>query len=548
MSRFFFRFSFALFLILILMPGSRGLAEEKGLIGPTLIREEPLSGREIVGKKPLLNKKMVWRLLENEEAPLLALRFVDETLQQGGAPLTSPDWLRMKVHALFQLERFEESLYLLENLPEKVFTKHPELILINATLLRMVGKCEQSRSLNAQFLINQPDHPLKFKAQRGIGLCLVKQKLLEEAGLHLRLYSQEPSRPKEDPLLWIALADLARQKKLFLEENRLMERLMNSTHPTDTLTRRARILALADWEAHRGRFSHALRWLESGLREEGVIQRFLTLHTKIVRLWIKNKFKKDKKIKKTKKTKSIKGLSFIFTEKLMKSIQSYLNPKNSLEIRQSYLKTLLEMEEKEKLGLMEPEGVLYPGVLVSQPLPTPFRLSYAVFYRHQKDWQTASEMLKDLDTLEADGERLLLLAEQEEVDDFTLDDILGRLPNPKKWCKTFQSQFIEALFLFVNREHQSSADQLYALIQPLSTEKSLRRAQIFYQALLQEKEGDLNKALSTFLELAFPDTNDLDEDNYLPQAPRLAAARILEKQGWYIEAENLAENLFDGQP
>jgi hypothetical protein len=182
-----------------------------GAVPPELVHEESLTGQEQVGGQPMMSVGLARRLLAGGLSRLV-LRVADDSLSRGGAPLAAADWLRLKAEALLGLEQFAAVRDLLQEMPEDALTAYPDLTLLLASAEREEGCCLDARLHYSAFLLAHPRHSKRFQAQLGIGLCALEQNQLEEAELQLRLYEQDPDRPRQDLLLQIGLAELARQR------------------------------------------------------------------------------------------------------------------------------------------------------------------------------------------------------------------------------------------------------------------------------------------------------------------------------------------------
>ncbi|MEO5340695.1 MAG: hypothetical protein H7837_09295 [Magnetococcus sp. MYC-9] len=510
-------------------------------VPPELVHEESLSGQELVGKQPLLSVGLARRLMNGGSARLV-LRVADEVLEQGGAPLAVVDWLRLKAEALLAVEQFAAARDFLQEMPTEALGAYPDLHLLLAASHRELGCCGEARRLYGTFLLANPQHPKRFQAQLGIGLCALEQDLLEEAELQLRLYEQEPDRPKQDPLLQIGLAELARRRGMTEEENGLMSQVAESAAPAEPLARRARLMALANWEARQQHWNTAISWLESGLRQEGPLPRLLRLHTHWLQQWLGS----SATAAPTGEHRQLAEPLRRGAEQRMNGLRALLRPgekaaQSGGAQRVAQLELLLRQEAQERLGLLEEGGVLRPDLLwPTGELPAEYRLAYAEFYRGRGDRERAWALLEGLTGLEADGQRLLLLASCAETGVEEIDAVLDRLAKGTEWPEAVKSRTIKALFILTTQGRQAPVTRLRELLAAaLPQTRDVQRALAFHQARVWALEGDADRALVEWLNLAFAPHNKQEENRYLPEDPRLAAARVLEEQGWPAAAAEL---------
>ncbi|MBF0460052.1 MAG: hypothetical protein HQL87_01525 [Magnetococcales bacterium] len=528
--KFFFR-------VLALWMASLSLAMAEP-VPPELVHEESLSGQEQVGAQPLLSVGLARRLLAGGNARLV-LRVADEVLSRGGAPLAVADWLRIKVEALLMLDQFATVQELLREMPEEAMTAYPDLTLLLAISQRENGSCTEARRLYAAFLMAQPQHSKRFQAQLGIGLCALENNALDEAELQLHLYEQDPDRPKSDPLLPIGLAELARRKGMLPEENRLMAEVAAMSVPSDPLARRARLVALAQWEARQKHWNTAIAWVESGLRQEGPMPRLLRLHTQLLRQWLASK-----------ESGAVTGEQHALPEAVRHAAEQRMNGLRLLlhpgagsdggPERLAQLEGLLRQEAQERLGLVEEGGILQPEGLWPDGMPETFRIAYAEYDRNRGEMAQAWQWLEGLTTAEADGQRLLLLAACARTDKSAIAAVLDRLAKGTEWSDALKSRAIKALFLLTTQGKQELMARLREqLAVALPQTRDVQRALAFHQTRLWVAEGATDRALVELLSLVVTPHAKPEEDRYLPEEPRLAAARLLEERGWQGAAREL---------
>ncbi|MBF0401405.1 MAG: hypothetical protein HQL90_11620 [Magnetococcales bacterium] len=514
-------------------------------VPPEMVHEESLSGQELSGDQPLLSVGLARRLLAGGGAQLV-LRVADEVLSRGGAPLAVADWLRIKAEALMLLEQFDTARTFLLEMPTDARSAYPDLTLLLATLERELGCCEAARSLYSDFLLAQPHHSKRFQAQLGIGLCALESGALEEAELQFNLYEQDPDRPKQDPLLLVGLAELARRKGLVQEENSRLAQLAQLAAPADPLTQRERLIVLASWEARQKHWSNGVAWVESGLRQQGALPRLLRLHTHLLRQWLAA----------GKEGSEVGGAAAVaLPESVRQGAQRRMDglrlllqsgEKAPTEAQAlAALEALLQQDREEGLGLLEEGGILRPDVLWPAGVPAPYRVAYAdaALKRGEKD--RAWQWLEGLTSGEAEGQRLLLLASHAGTEEESLVAVLDRLAKVATWSDGLKSRAVRALFLLTAQGKSVPMVRLRdLLVAALPHTRDVQRALAFHQAQLWSMEADaspvsVNRALLEFLSLAFPPHVKPEEDRYLPEDPRLVAIRLLEAQGWMAEAQAL---------
>ncbi len=508
---------------------------------PEMVHEESLTGEDPVGGQPLLSVGLARRLLAGGD-PRLVLRVANEALSRGGAPLAAADWLRLKAEALLVLEQFDAVQLFLRQIPEEAQTAYPDLVLLLAASQQESGHCEEARRLYGAFLMAHPQHPKRFQAQLGIGLCALEQNGLEEAELQLHLYEQDPDRPNPDPLLSVGLADLARRKGMPQEENEWMVQLAQMAVPTDPLPRRARWMALANWEARQHHWNTAIAWVESGLRQEGPLPRLLRLHTRLLREWLAGH-----------DPGTLNGDHRQLTEAVRRSAEQRMNGLNALlrpvgksaqgsgeAQRLVALEALLRQEAEEGLGLLEEGGILQPEGLWSGSVPEAYRVVYAEYERVRGDREQAWQWLEGLTSGEADGQRLLLLASCPESGAGLITAVLDRLAKVTNWSDGLKSRAIKALFLLTAQgRHEPMVRLRDQLAVALPQTRDVQRALAFHQAREWVTEGASDRALVEWLSLVVTPNLKPEENRYLPEDPRLAAARLLEEQGWPATAREL---------
>ncbi|MBF0185679.1 MAG: tetratricopeptide repeat protein [Magnetococcales bacterium] len=508
---------------------------------PALVQEETLTGRELIGEQPLLSVPLARRLLSSG-SPRLVLRVANDVLSRGGAPLLAADWLRLQAEALLLLERYGELQGLLQEMPETAGGVYPELYLWLAASYRESGACEEARKRYSAFLLAYPQHPKRFTAQLGLGLCALEQNSLEEAALQLQLYEQESDRPKQDALWLIAMAELAHRQGQLQEEGRWMGQLAELPLPTDAWQRRERWLRLARWQAGQKHWNAAVAWLESGLRQDGPVPRLLKLHAQLLRQWLAGNDSGALTAEHRQLPESLRRA----TEQRMNGLRQLLRPdgKGAQEQgrRLGQLTQLLRQAVAEGLTALGAEG----GILSAGQLwpggewPELYRVAYAEYERLSGDREQAWHWLEGLTMAEAEGERLLLLAGCAENPPALLNGVLDRTGQLRDWPEGLRERAFRALFLLTGQGRQAAMarlrDQLAALT-PQSRE--VQRALSYHQALLWQAEGAGERALLEWLHLAATAGGKTEEERYLPEDPRLKAAQLLEKQGWTAAAQEL---------
>ncbi|MEO5364365.1 MAG: tetratricopeptide repeat protein [Magnetococcus sp. DMHC-8] len=507
---------------------------------PEMVHEEVLSGQEPVGGQPLLSVGLARRLLAAGSTRLV-LRVADDALSRGGAPLAAADWLRLKAEALMLLDQFDALQALVQEMPEEVLTAYPDLTLLVAAGHRESGCCEEARRLYAAFLLAHPQHPRRFQAQLGIGLCALEQNALEEAELQLRLYEQDPDRPKQDLLLQLGLAELARHKGQPQEEGALMVRVAEAAAPVEPLARRARWMALANWEARQRHWPAAIAWVEHGLRQEGPLPRLLRLHAHLLRQWLTGKEPGAMSGEHRHLPEPVQRAAEQRMFGLKAVLRSDGKPVGAGDVqRLALLDGLLRQEAQEGLGLLEEGGILQPEDLWEGPVPELYRLAYAEYERGRGDLAQAWYWLEGLTGAEADGQRLLLLASCTGTESGAIVAVLERLAKVTEWSEALKSRAIKALFVLTAQGRQAPMLRLREQLAALSPQtRDVQRALLFHQAQLWVLEGNSDRALVEWLSLATAPQLKPEDNRYLPEEPRLAAARLLEEQGWPGAAREL---------
>lgn len=503
---------------------------------PEMVHEEVLTGQELVGVQPLLSVGLARRLLVGGGARLV-LRVADEVLSRGGAPLVVADWLRIKAEALFILEQFDTAQTFLSTLSEEARAAYPDLILLLANIERERGGCAVARPLYSDFLIANPIHAKRFQAQLGVALCALESNTLEEAQLQLSLYEQEADRPKQDPLFVLGMAQLAHRKGLVPEENQWMTQLVEMAAPTDPLLRRARLMAVANWEARQHHWNSAIAWVESGLRQEGPLPRLLQLHSHLLNQWLAGKESGAV----GEGQHALSEVARQATERRMTGLRVLLQSggeKPDSPQRLASLETLLQQELEEGLGLVEEGGILQPELLWPGGIPEIYRVAYADHAQRRGEMEQAWLWLEGLTSGESEGQRLLLLLSCDETEEAVVVALLERLAKVGSWSAALKSRGVRALFLLTAQGKTALMIRLRDLLTAaLPQTWDVQRALAFHQSSLWAMEPDLdpavgNRALVGFLSLAYTPNLKPEENRYLPEDPRLAAARLLERLGW----------------
>ncbi|WP_130472062.1 hypothetical protein [Candidatus Magnetaquicoccus inordinatus] len=528
--------------VFTLLLGMTLLAGMELQAAPSIVQEETLSGQELIGGQPLLSVPLARRLLASG-SPRLLLRVANEVLSRGGAPLLSADWLRLKAEALYQLEEYKELQLLLKEMPEESVAVYPDLHLILANSYRESGDCAEAHKRYSVFLLAYPQHAKRFQAQLALGLCALELNRVEEAELQLQLYEQESERARQDPLWLIAMGELARRKGQVQEERGWLGQLAELPTPNDLGQRRARWLALARWEAGQKHWNMAIAWLESGMRQEGVLPRMRTLHTQLLRQWLAGNESAAVLAEQRQLAEALRRA----TEQRMNGLKQLLRADGKGMAEQGrrflLLEQLLRKAASEGLtGLVEEGGILHPGQLwPGGELPELLRVAYAGYERETGDQQRAWEWLEGLTVPEAEGERLLLLASCTSSDARLLNGILDRLAKVNDWPEGLRARGFRALFLLTGQagrqEAMIRARDLLGALTPQSRE--VQRALSYHQALLWQAEGAKERALLEWLQLVAVASGKSEEDRYLPDDPRRMAAALLQTQGWPAAAQEL---------
>lgn len=510
---------------------------------PEMVHEESLSGQELVGTQPLLSVGLARRLLVGGGARLV-LRVANEVLGRGGAPLAVADWVRIKADALLMLEQFDTARIFLREIPEEAKSAYPDWMVLLASIERERGGCEVARPLYSDFLIAYPQHAKRYQAQLGVALCALDSGALEEAQLQLSLYEQDGDRPKQDPLFLMGMAELSRRKGLVQEENQWMTQLAELAAPTDPLLRRARLMALATWAARQNHWNRAIAWVESGLRQEGPLPRLLQLHSHLLSQWLAGK--ESSAVGEA--DRSLSDVARQSAERRMNALRLLLQPgekQPGTPQRLATLEALLQQEAEEGLGLVEEGGILQPERLWPDGMPEIYRVAYADHAQRRGERDQAWIWLEGLTSGESEGQRLLLLLSCPETEEAVVADLLERLAKVGSWSDALKSRGVRALFLLTEQGKTALMTRLRDLLTAaLPQTWDVQRALAFHQSHLWAMEPDLdpalaNRALVGFLSLAFTPNLKPEENRYLPEDPRVAAARLLERQGWPETAQAL---------
>ncbi len=115
---------------------------------------------------------------------------------------------------------------------------------------------------------------------------------------------------------------------------------------------------------------------------------------------------------------------------------------------------------------------------------------------------------------------------------------MARLRRPMALEGGMLNEAVLAMFAFTERREVMAAAQLRRMLSPLSKNPAVRRALRFQQAMDKALEGELNSALTLYLELA-QEGGSNEADAMLPRAPIQAAIAILKEQGAMVEAAEL---------
>ncbi|MBF0624278.1 MAG: tetratricopeptide repeat protein [Magnetococcales bacterium] len=540
-----------------LSPGAvpRGVRPAVG--APTLrpfeVQEEDLSGTEVVGETLPLKPESVERLLE-DGAVHLALELADQALGRGGAPLSALRWLAVKTAAHLRLGEFSQVRILLDGMPEEQLLQSPQLLLTRAGAAMAEGRYGEARDQYSRFMISHPDHPGRFRAQRGLGLCALGQGNEGEAELQLNLYAEEAGRPQPDSLLDGALATLAQRKGWYDQVEKLLQGIRHPLEPVSWQERVERLelrRLLAELLAERGDFPGALEQAREMLVEGGG-QRGRVLHTGLFRRWLAERVPGTGASASSVSDESRREATCSGSQRIAwdrRNRLALLSDPNAEELEQeAALETLLAWELEEKLGLLEPEGLLTPEALnLPAALPEPFRLLYADAFFRLGNGEMADRMLGTAMGLEADTLRLGLLAMGHGVE--PLPTVTARLAaragEKALWSPRMKQRMVTALFRFKERGQGEEINGMRELLALFAWDKAVERALRFHQARTLRRQGELDAALMIFLSLAY-EKGAGEEDRYLPASPRRMAAEILDEQGALESAAVLRGT--DGKP
>ncbi|MBF0455102.1 MAG: hypothetical protein HQL72_09860 [Magnetococcales bacterium] len=456
-------------------------------------------------------------------APGLALRLAEQALHRGGGYQATAGWTPVKVQALTALGRIDQALPILEAFPPHLFESQPELRLMLAESQLAHGQFEEARQNFSTFMLNHFDHPRRLEAQRGMGLTALAAGKRDEAELLLTLYSQEEQRPVPDAVLTTAMGQLAHLKGDVSREERYFSELEGQPLPPRGVYYQQRIEALAHWHLRNGRWQKGVALVEEGL------QLYPTLE---LRRFYRTLLKQGLSLPHAKKRGE--------DQSVLTAVMDLMRGGSSLEKREAALDRLLVREGEQPVGLFEEGGVLAADSFFPHPYDPTLRLLLAKANQQLKRGTAAWNLLEGLKSPRADQLRLRILGAGEQPASVDLLAVL-RQPLLLEGEERVRDA-VDAMYALTQRRQVIAAALLRRQLSLLKQNIPVRRALRFQQAMDKRLEGELDGALTLYLELAVEGDGLADRserDRLLPLDPLEAAARILQAQGAVKEAAEL---------
>jgi hypothetical protein len=210
-----------------------------------------------------------------------------------------------------------------------------------------------------------------------------------------------------------------------------------------------------------------------------------------------------------------------------------------LKKREEALDLLLERELENPIGLFQEAGILASGSFLAQPIDPQLRLLLAKAHLSLKNGNEAWVLLNNLPGKRALGLRLQLFAAGLQP---KYVDLISQLQQSIPMDKEILKEVVGTMFAFTKRRQVAPAAQLRRVLSTHSKQVKVRRVLRYQQAMDKALAGELNSALTLYLELASDmgkDGLDKDADSLLPMKPYQAAAQILVLQKAFKEAAEL---------
>ncbi|MBF0195196.1 MAG: tetratricopeptide repeat protein [Magnetococcales bacterium] len=490
-------------------------------IGPTTIVEESLSGFASQDGGLVVAPQEAQNLL-NKGAYHLALRLADQVLERGGAPLIPVGWVRVKAEALMALDRKAQALTLLESAPPHIYESNPTLWLSLGECYLDANNYAKARESYSQFMIRHGSHPQLFRAQLGMGLAGLAAGDISEAELLLNIYAQEGEKGRAEPLLIIALAKLAQLKGDKEAKNNYLAQLDAIQIADKELYSRTRVEVLALWYIQNSRWQKAFSLVEKGL-QTNPSAKFRYFYQGLVQKWLLVYHAKKRG----------------FDTSTLGAIRDLMRGGLPLKNREKALDLLLERELENPIGLFQESGLFTSGSFLAKPVDPQLRLLLAKAHIKLKNGNEAWAWLNRLPGKRALLLRLQLFAAGLQPKNV---DLVTQLQIPALTDGEIIKAVVEAMFAFTKRGQVAPAAQLRRVLSTISKQVKVRRALRYQQAMDKALTGELNSALTLYLELAGDGAKDavgIEADSLLPKNPYLAAAEILISQGAFKEAAEL---------
>ncbi|MBF0621469.1 MAG: tetratricopeptide repeat protein [Magnetococcales bacterium] len=524
--------------VLASFPLFASVEDEPVVVNRQLVEEVVITEPLQRGDTFSLSADGVKKLLEGD-VPALALRLADQALGPNRVPATVRAWMPVKVAAHLQLGRFDEVTQALESLPESMLEEMPHLYLMFADGLAESGRFSEAKKRYGRFLLAHHQGPDRYKAQLGVGLCALESGSLAEAAIQLELYEGAPGRPTNDPLLIAAQAALAEQQEQKEYADTFLAQLTDHVIDgvADPVSRRwSRRIVIRLLEA-RGTLLRALYQAESLLKEGGG-RSDRQIHRRLFRAW---QVLQDKKS--TSKTSKADKKSYKQLIQRLKErndlIHRVLDGTLKMDARVDALYTLFKNTNQSKLGLLAPGGLLQPEQLgLPLPLDPKWRLYYARYSQNMGLNRASLAWLDGLVGVQADGIRLLLFSRGIVQPGETMVDIVARLDSVEKVSEGMAKKAITALFRLQERGLWSDGRVLSDWLKARGDTPAIRGASRFFEARYLEAEKVFAEARMIYLALYLDPIEGLDGSFY-PEQPRLAAARMLEAEGFSGDADDL---------